>query len=375
MSEILDRSKSYLRIFTEDFVTDYTLPKFHKILDNLDDNIKEKIKEKEKLVKYVESIEPYYRSNSRLVKKYDASKVLKDSKLVDLEFFKSLEADDLTAILENEEDHERYNKSRVFEEMSVTSEDPDSIEPVIRLISDANNDEETKDHKLEEGQEKPGFFKRLFKKKKVDKKGEVVPETKPEIDVLEFFSIIKLESTKQVEAYYSRIEAYLRALKQAQDMGQTALKDRLIGMMFIAKYESLLKAGGFGTRIKEGQVVEFVKKTEKGVSLDYIKNYARPIPQEVIDKKLKADNLHVFDNYVVLHYDPQKKSYAQTSKEKEIERQKKADPILFGLINGSRNLYYIADWIDEYCDLTLDKFLKVTDNKDIKIEDKIRLYK
>lgn len=109
--------------------------------------------------------------------------------------------------------------------------------------------------------------------------------------------------------------------------------------------------------------------------MDYIKNYARPIPQEVIDKKLKADNLHVFDNYVVLHYDPQKKSYAQTSKEKEIERQKKADPILFGLIKGSRNLYYVADWIDEYCDLTLDKFLKVTDDKDIKIEDKIRLFK
>ena len=371
MNEILDRSESYLRIFTENFVTDYTLPKFHKILDNVDIDIKEKLSEREKLTKYVESIEPYYSSNSRLVRKYNASRVLKDSKLVDLEFFKNLEADDLTAILENEADRSRYNESRVFEELT----DPDSIEPNIRLLS-ISDDEKVKDHKPEETQEKPGFFKRLFKKKKAEKKEEVVvPEEKPEIDILEFFSIIKLESTKQVEAYYSRIETYLKALKQAQDMGQTALKDKLIGMMFIAKYESLLKAGGFGTRIQEGQVVEFVKKTEKGVSLDYIKNYARPIPQEVIDKKLKADNLHVFDNYVVLHYDPQKKSYAQTSKEKEIERQKKADPILFGLIKGSRNLYYVADWIDEYCDLTLDKFLKVTDDKDIKIEDKIRLFK
>lgn len=373
MNEILDRSESYLRIFTENFVTDYTLPKFHKILDKVDIDIKEKLSEREKLIKYVESIEPYYSPNSRLVRKYNASRVLKDSKLVDLEFFKNLEADDLTAILENEADRSRYNESRVFEELT----DPDSIGPNIGLLS-FSDDEKVKDHKPEETQEKPGFFKRLFKKKKAEKKEEVVvpeAEEKPEIDVLEFFSIIKLESTKQVEAYYSRIETYLKALKQAQDMGQTALKDKLIGMMFIAKYESLLKAGGFGTRIREEQVVEFVKKTEKGVSLDYIKNYARPIPQEVIDKKLKADNLHVFDNYVVLHYDPQKKSYAQTSKEKEIERQKKADPILFGLIKGSRNLYYVADWIDEYCDLTLDKFLKVTDDKDIKIEDKIRLFK
>ena len=375
MSEILDRSKSYLSIFTEDFVTDYTLPKFHKILVKIDNEVKENLKEREKLVKYVESIEPYYTSNSRIVKKYRASKDLMDSTLVDIEFFKNLEADDLTAILENEADHNRYKRSRVFEEMTVLPDDPDSIEPNIRLLS-FGDDEKTKP-KSEESQEKLGFFKRLFKKKKKndEKKEEVIPEEKPEIDVLEFFSIIKLESTKQVEAYYSRIESYLKALKQAQDMGQTALKDKLIGMMFIAKYESLLKAGGFGTRIKEEQVVEFVKKTEKGVSLDYIKNYARPIPQEVIDKKLKADNLHVFDNYVVLHYDPQKKSYAQTSREKELERQKKADPILFGLINGSRNLYYIADWIDEYCDLTLDKFLKVTDSKDIKIEDKIRIFK
>jgi hypothetical protein len=41
----------------------------------------------------------------------------------------------------------------------------------------------------------------------------------------------------------------------------------------------------------------------------------------------------------------------------EVEKAK--DPILFGVVKGTRNLYYIGDWIDEYCDLTLDKFLSV----------------
>ena len=45
------------------------------------------------------------------------------------------------------------------------------------------------------------------------------------------------------------------------------------------------------------------------------------------------------------------------------EEIKKRDPIVFGVIAGSNKLYYITDWVDEYCDLTLAKFvdtLKIT---------------
>jgi hypothetical protein len=37
----------------------------------------------------------------------------------------------------------------------------------------------------------------------------------------------------------------------------------------------------------------------------------------------------------------------------EIARKK--DPILFGLIEDRRRLYFVGDWEDEYCNLTLDK--------------------
>lgn len=33
---------------------------------------------------------------------------------------------------------------------------------------------------------------------------------------------------------------------------------------------------------------------------------------------------------------------------------KRKDPILFGVIAGSNKLYFIGDWIDEYCDLRFD---------------------
>ena len=42
---------------------------------------------------------------------------------------------------------------------------------------------------------------------------------------------------------------------------------------------------------------------------------------------------------------------------KEIEKAK--DPILFGVIKESNKLFYVGDWIDEHCDLTLEKFLEV----------------
>ncbi|HEY8094921.1 MAG TPA: hypothetical protein VIE65_02365 [Methylobacter sp.] len=47
----------------------------------------------------------------------------------------------------------------------------------------------------------------------------------------------------------------------------------------------------------------------------------------------------------------QAKAYSETKA--EIEARK--DPILFGMIKGRRILYYICDWVDEYCDLTLDQ--------------------
>lgn len=196
-----------------------------------------------------------------------------------------------------------------------------------------------------------------------------------EFDALQFFEKVKLTCKESKSNYELRIKPYLLALKQAQDMGQQAFVDSLAQEMFTAKYESILHAEGFDCKISEEQVVEFVKRAESGIRLDYIENFARPIPEDIIKIKLKTDDLLVFDNYCVMYYDKESKSYKQTEAEKEAERRKRTDPILFGLISGSKNLYYVADWIDEYCDLTLEEFLKVSglEKKAIEISDDIKL--
>lgn len=192
-----------------------------------------------------------------------------------------------------------------------------------------------------------GLFSRLFSKKE-EKKEETY-----EFDAIKFFSLVKATSKESAFTYKDRISNYLRALHNAVDMGQTALQEELLKGLITNKYESLLYAEGYYYVIDENTIVDFIKKCEKGLSLDYIKNFARPIPQNVVEKISKLNELEIFDNYVVLHYDPEKKAVKET----EYERAKRKDPIIFGLIAGSKKLYYVTDWIDEYCDLTLEKFV------------------
>jgi len=199
-------------------------------------------------------------------------------------------------------------------------------------------------------EEKNGKLKSLFEKLFNNKKEK---EETYEFDAIKFFSLVKATSKESAFTYKDRISNYLKALHNSVDMGQTALQEELLKGLITNKYESLLYAEGYYYVIDEETIVDFIKKCEKGLSLDYIKNFTRPIPQNVVEKIQKLNELEIFDNYVVLHYDPKKTAYKET----EYERAKRKDPIIFGLIAGSKKLYYVTDWIDEYCDLTLEKFV------------------
>ena len=185
-------------------------------------------------------------------------------------------------------------------------------------------------------------FKSIFTKKK----------NKP-MDALKFFSLIKATSKEAANKYKNRIEQYLCALHKAISIGQTALSEDLLRGLITNQYEAQLYAEGYYYAVTEEQAVKFLKKTEKGIKLSYIKNFSRPIPDDAADKISILNALEIFDNYVVLYYDPEGEAFKETAQ----ENAKRRDPILFGLIAGSRKLYYIADWTDEYCDLTLEAFV------------------
>ena len=173
------------------------------------------------------------------------------------------------------------------------------------------------------------------------------------IDALQFFKLVKLTSKDSVATYRDRVSDYLKAVYNAASVGQVALLEELIRGMVTNKYEAVLYSEGYYNIITEEQMVKFVTSCEKGIKLDYIKNFTRPVPFDVVEKVNKLNQLEIFDNYAILYYDPEGLIYKETAR----EEAKRKDPILFGLIAGSNKLYYVADWIDEYCDLTLEKFI------------------
>lgn len=191
-------------------------------------------------------------------------------------------------------------------------------------------------------------IKSLFKKKESE-----VKEDEKYMDALQFFSMVKASSKESVATYRDRVSDYLKSIHNAVTVGQTALVEDLLRGLVTNKYESVLFAEGLYYVVNEQQMVSFVKQCEKGIKLDYVKNFTRPMPQDIVDKIAKINQLEVFDNYVVLYYDPDGKIYKETAR----EEAKRKDPIIFGVIAGSEKLYYVADWVDEYCDLTLEAFI------------------
>lgn len=175
-------------------------------------------------------------------------------------------------------------------------------------------------------------------------------EIGPVMSIQEFFANVKA-SAQELVVINERATGYEKALQNAKQMGQDALFEKLASGLNAFKAETHLIAMGLTKYVEEQDIIAFYKQSKKGLRLTWIKNFTRTVPESVMQKKVHADELKVFDNYVVLHFDPEAKAFAETEKEKEARK----DPILFGLMKDVTKLYYVGDWIDEYCDLTLDQ--------------------
>lgn len=176
--------------------------------------------------------------------------------------------------------------------------------------------------------------------------------------IIKFFELMKQNVSVLDETNIRNVlNKYNSVLNNAIENNQIALSERIKAYSDVLRMELMLSASEFKKFLSEEDVVKFyhtITKNKKSyLRLTYLKNFIRVIPDEIIALKKKADELKVFDNYVILHYDKEGNSSSDTNEEIE----KKKDPILFGVILGSRKLYYIGDWIDEYCNLTLGEII------------------
>ena len=175
-------------------------------------------------------------------------------------------------------------------------------------------------------------------------------EPVPRMSVEAFFKSVK-NSAEELRFVEERAYGYEKAIERAKTAGQRALVEQLGKTVVAVRAETQLLTMKLPKYLEEEAIVAFIKQTKKGLRLDWVANFTRVIPDALITLKADADARGIFDNYVVLHYDPTAKSWAETEEEKARRR----DPILFGVIEGRRRLYYVGDWVDDLCDLTLDQ--------------------
>ena len=123
------------------------------------------------------------------------------------------------------------------------------------------------------------------------------------MSVADFFAAVS-DSQQELKLLKERGAGYEAAIAKAKANGQEALTEKLVTGFRAYKKESQLLAIGMPKFVEEDDIVRFVKQSKRGLRLDWLKHFTRQIPDSVLASKLKADRREIFDNYVVLHYDP-----------------------------------------------------------------------
>lgn len=160
------------------------------------------------------------------------------------------------------------------------------------------------------------------------------------------------------------IKVYDNCLELLNKYKITGQKKGMKKLMFhlecIEKEREIVKMG-INTFIYRDDIEEYIDSVAKDtVKIIELENYEREIPDDIVNiiekVKDKFDQLYVvFTDYT-----------GKVERQIEKERREK-DPILFGTFQNQSNrtvidrFYYIGDWEDEYCDLTLDKMVNETE--------------
>ncbi len=181
-----------------------------------------------------------------------------------------------------------------------------------------------------------------------------------------YFKYIKkkfgtLESMK-LNARLKRLE---RAFHAAVDNGQIALGEKLMRELSREARESAMYAKGIKHFIELDDLNKYKRKIRGGhISDTKFEHFTRVIPDDVLEKKKRVEDL--FDGYVIYHY-WNEEAAAKAEKNERMtpeEKSRMRDPVLFGVIKESSRLYFIAEWDDDFCDLSFEELIDVIGKND-----------
>ena len=184
------------------------------------------------------------------------------------------------------------------------------------------------------------------------------------ISPAEYFAQVKSRKQVMTEAGLTKLyENCLTLLDEYQRSRQIAAQKKLLFNIDNITREKKLLDVGIDTFVYKSDVDDFIHMVDnKVIKIVELENYQRRIPAEIIDRIEKCKG--IFDKMYVVFTDYTRREERRV----EAVKREKA-PILFGTFQDAathtivERFYFIGDWVDEYCDLTLDKMVATVQEK------------
>lgn len=193
-----------------------------------------------------------------------------------------------------------------------------------------------------------------------------------ELEPTEYFNYLKSHvctiTDEELANFYN---GSLLLVEKYKTTGQKRIIEKLRFLIDCVEKERAIVKMGINSFVYRDDIEEYIDNIAKNtVKIIELENYPRDIPDDIVEIIGKTKG--IFDKFYVVFTD-------YTGKvERTIEKERRdKDPILFGTFQKTRErnngnilndrFYYLGDWEDEFCDLTMDKFLREVGQEKLQI--------
>jgi hypothetical protein len=194
---------------------------------------------------------------------------------------------------------------------------------------------------------------------------------KSEVTPSVYFNYVKgLKKKIDDEKIALVIDQALKMLNKCKITKQLDMAEEITHEVEVALRELDAAKKGFDIYVNREDIENYIENVEgKSIKIIELSRYTREIPDDKIDIIATASD--IFDELYIVFTD-----YTGEVSKKVAKERRDKDPIVFGAFKDKRStttyiedkLFFIADWVEEKCDLTLKQIVndvKKSDKKDI----------
>ena len=167
--------------------------------------------------------------------------------------------------------------------------------------------------------------------------------------------------------FEGRLKQLERAFDEFIEQGHEAMAKKTLETIVRETRYAEIESSGVKYVIDSSAITKHKNSIKGGhISNTSLENFTRPIPTNILNRIKELKKAKVFDEYTVYHYFNEKLEEKKEKKEPitPSERSAMRDPVLFGSCREiPGKMFFIADWEDEYCDLTFDDIICSIDKR------------